>query len=201
MNRICVYCGSSPGARPEYRTAARQLGQIMVEQNIALVYGGGNVGLMGEIARAVLAGGGEVIGVIPRDLAVKEVAFTDLPDLRIVNNMHERKALMTKLADAFIALPGGLGTYEEFFEALTWNQLGFQIKPCGLLNVGGFYNKLLDFLGHATTEQFMRPEYRAMVLVDDDPAALLAKLNTYQPPTIDKADIARALDLIGNGQE
>jgi len=193
MKRICVYCGSSPGARPEYTVAARQLGQTLAQRNIELVYGGGNVGLMGEIARTVVAAGGHVIGVIPQDLADKEVAFKELADLRIVDNMHERKALMVKLADGFVALPGGFGTFEEFFEVVTWTQLGFQRKPCGLLNVGQYYSKLIEFLDHAVDEQFMRPEYRSIVLVDENVDALLDKLETYEPPKIDKAEIAKAL--------
>ena len=193
MKRICVYCGSSPGVRPEYILAARQLGQTLARRRVELVYGGGNVGLMGEIARAVVDAGGNVIGVIPRDLADKEVAFKELADLRIVNNMHERKALMVKLADGFIALPGGFGTFEEFFEVVTWTQLGFQRKPCGLLNVSQYYSKLIEFLDHTVAEQFIRPEYRAIVLVDENPDALLDKLATYEPPQIDKAKIARTL--------
>jgi hypothetical protein len=196
MKRICVYCGSSPGVRPEYAAAARQLGQTLAQRKIELVYGGGNVGLMGQIARAAVDAGGHVIGVIPQDLAAKEVAFKELADLRIVNNMHQRKALMVKLADGFIALPGGFGTLEEFFEVVTWTQLGFQRKPCGLLNVGQYYNSLIKFLDHAVAEHFMRPEYRAIVLVDENIDALLDKLNTYQPPTIDKAEIAKALSNI-----
>ena len=193
MKRICVYCGSSPGVRPEYILAARQLGQTLARRRVELVYGGGNVGLMGEIARAVVDACGNVIGVIPRDLADKEVAFKELADLRIVNNMHERKALMVKLADGFIALPGGFGTFEEFFEVVTWTQLGFQRKPCGLLNVSQYYSKLIEFLDHTVAEQFIRPEYRAIVLVDENPDALLDKLATYEPPQIDKAKIARTL--------
>jgi uncharacterized protein (TIGR00730 family) len=193
MKRICVYCGSSPGIRPEYILAARQLAQTLVRRDIELVYGGGNVGLMGEIARTMVELGGNVTGVIPRDLAEKEVAFKELADLRVVKNMHERKALMVKLADGFIALPGGFGTFEEFFEVVTWTQLGFQRKPCGLLNVCQYYTKLIEFLDHAVDEQFMRPEYRAIVLVDENPDALLDKLETYQPPSIDKAEIAKTL--------
>jgi uncharacterized protein (TIGR00730 family) len=193
MKRICVYCGSSPGTRPEYTAAARQLGQTLACRHIEMVYGGGKVGLMGEIARAVVEAGGHVIGVIPQDLADKEVAFKELTDLRIVNNMHERKALMVKLADGFIALPGGFGTFEEFFEVVTWTQLGFQRKPCGLLNVSQYYAKLIEFLNHAVDEQFMRPEYRSIVLVDENADVLLDKLETYEPPTIDKAEIAKAL--------
>ncbi|MBN1991194.1 MAG: TIGR00730 family Rossman fold protein [Anaerolineae bacterium] len=193
MKRICVYCGSSPGGRPEYVQAARELGRVLADRNIGLVYGGGNVGLMGELARTVLAANGEVIGVIPTSLAQKEVALTQIADLRLVNSMHERKALMADLADGFIALPGGLGTFEEFFEVITWAQLGLHAKPCGLLNVSQFYAKLIAFVDYAVQEQFIRPEYRAMILVDETPQTLLQKFAAYQPPQIDKARIALEL--------
>ncbi|MCB9107977.1 MAG: TIGR00730 family Rossman fold protein [Anaerolineales bacterium] len=186
MKRICVFCGSSPGANPEYVEIARRLGHHLADRNIGLVYGGGRVGLMGKIAEAMLEKNGEVIGVIPKALAEKEVAFTRLADLRIVNSMHERKALMADLSDGFIALPGGLGTIEEFFEVLTWAQLGIHHKPCGLLNVGCYYTKLLDFLAHTAQEQFVGTESLSMILVDDDPDALLQKFERYRPPKIDK---------------
>ena len=187
MKRICVFCGSSPGARPEYAQAARQLDQALTSRDIGLIYGGGRVGVMGEIADAVLKAGGEVIGVIPRGLVDKEVAFTELSDLRVVPSMHERKALMVELSDAFIGLPGGLGTFEEFFEVLTWAQLSIHQKPCGLLNVCGYYTALMSFLNHAVDEQFIEPEHRCMLLVDDNPEALLRKFEEYQPPKLDKA--------------
>jgi uncharacterized protein (TIGR00730 family) len=187
MNRICVFCGSSPGARPEYVTAARQLGRTLAGKGIGLVYGGAKVGTMGQLASAALEAGGEVIGVIPQDLVKKEVAFTELENLHVVGSMHERKARMVDLADGFIALPGGLGTFEEFFEALTWAQLGLHHKPCGLLNVCGYYDRLIAFLDHAVAEQFVRAEYRAMALVDEEPDRLLAKFAAYRPPEIDKA--------------
>ncbi|MFC1975689.1 TIGR00730 family Rossman fold protein [Chloroflexota bacterium] len=193
MKRICVYCGSSPGAQPEYIQAARQLSRTLVSRNIGLVYGGASVGAMGEIAKAVIEANGDVIGVIPRDLAKKEVAFTELTDLRIVDSMHERKALMVELSDGFIALPGGLGTFEEFFEVLTWAQLGLHTKPCGLLNVRQYFTKLMDFLDHAVAEQFVRPEYRSMVLIDENSDDLLKKFKTYEPPKIDKASLALLL--------
>ncbi|MCB9078405.1 MAG: TIGR00730 family Rossman fold protein [Anaerolineaceae bacterium] len=194
MKRICVFCGSSPGARPEYVAAARQLGQLLAARNIGLVYGGGRVGLMGKLAEAVLEKNGEVIGVIPKALADKEVAFTRLADLRIVNSMHERKALMADLADGFIALPGGLGTIEEFFEVLTWAQLGIHHKPCGLLNVGHYYTQLLEFLAHTAQERFVETETLATILVDDDPDTLLQKFERYQPPKIDKVSWALGLN-------
>jgi uncharacterized protein (TIGR00730 family) len=187
MKRICVFCGSSPGARPEYVQAARQLGHALVKKNITLVYGGASVGVMGVIAKTVLEAKGDVIGVITRGLVEKEVAFTQLSDLRIVDSMHERKALMVELSDGFIALPGGLGTIEEFFEVLTWAQLGLHTKPCGLLNVCQYYTKLMDFLDHSVDEQFVEGEHRSMVLVDENPEVLLKKFEAYQPPKIDKA--------------
>ena len=187
MKRICVYCGSSPGGRPEYIEAARQLGQTLVQHGLGLVYGGGYVGTMGQLAQSVLEAGGEVIGVIPKDLADRELAFAALADLRVVDSMHERKALMADLADGFIALPGGLGTLEEFSEVLTWAQLGHHTKPCGLLNVCQYYTPLLQFLNHAVDEQFIRSEHQAMVMVDDQPDQLLRRFAAYQPPKLDKA--------------
>jgi uncharacterized protein (TIGR00730 family) len=187
MKRICVFCGSSPGARLEYVAIARQLGRTLARKGIGLVYGGAKVGTMGHLAKAALEAGGEVIGVIPEQLVAKEVAFTELANLQIVGSMHERKARMVELSDGFIALPGGLGTFEEFFEALTWAQLGLHHKPCGFLNVCGYYDKLIAFLDHAVAQQFVKSEYRAMVLVDEDPEGLLEKFAAYRPPEIDKA--------------
>jgi uncharacterized protein (TIGR00730 family) len=166
---------------------AKHLGNVLVRRNIGLVYGGGNVGMMGEIARAVFEDGGEVIGVIPKALAEKEVAFTELSDLRVVSSMHERKALMADLSDGFIALPGGLGTIEEFFEVLTWAQLGMHQKPCGLLNVRQYYDKIIEFLEHAVNQQFIKSEHHSIVLIDEHPEGLLEKFETYQPPKVDKA--------------
>ena len=187
MERICVFCGSSPGAKPEYSEAALELGHALADKNIGLVYGGGNVGLMGKIAKAVLEKGGKVTGVIPKALAEKEVAFTELDDLRIVGSMHERKALMADLSDGFIALPGGLGTIEEFVEVLTWAQLGIHQKPCGLLNVCQYYKKFSDFIDHVTDQNFLEKGHRDIVLVDDNPQSLLKKFESYCPPNIDKA--------------
>jgi len=187
MRRICVFCGSSPGARPEYLQAAKQLGYTLASKDIGLVYGGARVGMMGKIAESVLEKGGEVTGVIPKGLVEKEVAFTELADLRVVDSMHERKALMADLSDGFIALPGGLGTIEEFFEVLTWAQLGIHPKPCGLLNVKQYYDRLLDFLDHSVEEKFVELEHRSMILVDENPKRLLKKFETYLPPKIDKA--------------
>jgi uncharacterized protein (TIGR00730 family) len=187
MKRICVFCGSSPGARPEYAQAARQLGQALADRGIGLVYGGGRVGLMGEIADSVLEAGGEVIGVVPQGLVDKEVAFTELSDLRVVPSMHERKALMVELSDAFIALPGGLGTFEEFLEVLTWAQLSLHQKPCGLLNVAGYFAALMSFLDHAVDEQFIKTEHRSILLIDESSEALLDRIEAYQLPKVDKA--------------
>jgi uncharacterized protein (TIGR00730 family) len=185
MKHICVFCGSNLGAQPEYVEAARHLGQVLAARQITLVYGGARVGTMGEIADSVLAAGGHVIGVIPQALADK-VAHPGLSDLRVVPSMHERKALMADLADGFIALPGGLGTFEEFFEVLTWAQLGMHHKPCGLLNVRGYYQPLMDFLDQAVAQRFLKAEHRAMALIDDDPVRLLDQFRTYRPPSINK---------------
>lgn len=186
IKRLCVYCGSSPGKKSEYGAAARQLGSIMVSKNIDLVYGGASVGVMGEIADSVIKGGGEVIGVIPQTLLEKEVAHTGISDLRVVDSMHERKALMAELSDGFIALPGGLGTIEEFFEVMTWAQLGMHQKPCGLLNVCQYYQKLIDFLNHAVTERFLKEVHRSLVLVEESPGALLQKFEAYETPEVAK---------------
>ena len=188
MKRVCVFCGSSPGNHPAYRQAADELGRGLAERGWGLVFGGGWVGLMGQVAKAVMAAGGEAIGVIPQALLDQKLAYSELSDLRVVNSMHERKALMADLADGFIALPGGYGTLEEFFEVLTWAQLGIHHKPCGLLNVNGYFDRLGDFLDHAMEQQFIRPEHRSMMVVDDRPARLLERLETYQAPQVDKAD-------------
>ena len=183
---ICVFCGSSFGARPVYRETAQYVGRILAERGIQLVYGGGCVGLMGAMADATLHHGGRVIGVIPESLVAKEVAHKGLPDLRVVESMHERKALMAELSDAFIALPGGFGTYEEFCEVLTWGQLGLHRKPFGLLNVAGFYDPLLALFDHAVAEEFIRPVHRDLVTVETDFEKLLERLANFQPPAIAK---------------
>jgi len=193
LKRICVFCGSSPGAKPEYLASARQLGQTLVQRKLGLVYGGARVGIMGEIAKTVHDLNGEVTGVIPRELFEKEVAFTSLSDLRVVETMHERKALMAELSDGFIALPGGLGTIEEFFEVLTWGQLNFHQKPCGLLNVAHYYDRLLDFMDVMLDQKFIDADHRQSLLVEDAPNALLDRFENYHPPQSDKA--AWALNL------
>ncbi len=186
MQRICVFCGSSPGANSTYAELANRLGGVLARRSLSLVYGGGNVGLMGLLANAVLKEGGHVIGVIPQALVDLEVAHMNLPDLRIVSSMHERKALMADLADGFIALPGGIGTLEEFCEILTWAQLGLHQKPCGLINAAGYFDHLIAFLNHAVTERFFRPEHRSMVLIEDDPETLIARCERYQAPQLEK---------------
>ncbi|HVN53759.1 MAG TPA: TIGR00730 family Rossman fold protein [Anaerolineaceae bacterium] len=187
LKRICVFCGSSPGANSEYLEVARQLGETLARRNLTLVYGGAKVGLMGQVARAALAAGGQVIGVIPRSLLDMEVAYTDVGTLHVVGSMHERKSMMADLSDSFIALPGGLGTIEEFFEVLTWAQLGFHQKPCGLLNIGGYYDHLLKFLDVAVREEFIDQAHREMVLVDTTAAGLLDQFARYAPPKSSKA--------------
>ncbi len=186
MKRICVFCGSSSGSRPEYRTAAENLGVAMVKRNIGLVYGGGNVGLMGIIADAVLKAGGEAVGVIPENLVAREVGHKGLTKLHVVRSMHERKALMADLSDAFIAMPGGFGTLEEFCEVLTWSQLGLHAKPCGILNILDFYTPLLRMFDHAVNEQFLKPENRALVLSRESAAALLQALEEWRPVRVEK---------------
>ncbi|HEX7183685.1 MAG TPA: TIGR00730 family Rossman fold protein [Thermoanaerobaculia bacterium] len=186
MRRICVFCGSSPGASPAYAEAAQAMGAALAARGLGLVYGGGNVGLMGVVADAAMAGGGEVIGVIPRALEAREVAHAGITDLRVVGSMHERKALMAELADGFIALPGGIGTLEEWFEIWTWAQLGIHSKPFGLLNAAGYFDSLLTFLDRTVEERFVRTEYRAMVLVGDRPEPLLDRMAAYEPPVIPK---------------
>jgi uncharacterized protein (TIGR00730 family) len=186
MKRVCVYCGSSIGAQPIYREMAEAMGALLARRGIGLVYGGGNVGLMGVVADAALAAGGEVIGVIPHSLANREIAHAGVTDLRVVDSMHTRKAMMAELSDAFIAMPGGVGTFEEFFEAVTWTQLGVHRKPCGLLNVGGFYAPLAAFIDQAVTEGFIKPVHRAMIVVDDDPERLLNSLATVKLPDVPK---------------
>ncbi len=183
MKRIAVYCGSNKGVRPEYAAAAQALGTLLAREKIELVYGGGSVGLMGIVADAALAHGGHVIGVIPQKLHLREITHGGLPDLRVVNTMHERKALMAELADGFIALPGGYGTFEELFEVLAWSQLGWHTKPFGLLNVADFYAPLLKFLDHTRDEGFIRPQHRALVLVADDAKQLLGQLKNFRPPS------------------
>jgi hypothetical protein len=182
MKRVCVFCGSSTGARPAYAAATRRLAAELVRRGLGLVYGGGSVGLMGVVADAVLARGGEVIGVIPRPLATRELAHGGLSSMHVVDSMHERKATMAQLADAFVALPGGLGTLEETLEILTWAQLGIHRKPVGVLDVDGYWRPLRELLGHAVQEGFMAAENAALLLLATTPAALLDRLAAWTPP-------------------
>lgn len=184
--RLCVFCGSSSGQDPVYLAAARSLGETLAAQGIELVYGGASVGLMGAVADAALEKGGLVIGVMPQALVDKEIAHRSLSDLRVVGSMHERKALMAELADGFIALPGGLGTFEELFEVWTWAQLGYHRKPCAILNAGGFYDKLTDFLDDVVERGFVKAIHRAMLIVEEEPASLIAAVRAYEPPKVDK---------------
>ena len=186
IRRLAVFCGSNPGGRPEYVNAARSLGALLCERGIGVVYGGSSVGLMAALADTMLENHGDIIGVIPRMLVEREVANNALSDLRIVESMHERKALMAELADGFMALPGGIGTLEEFFEIWTWGQLGMHDKPCGLLNVAGYFDGLLEFLDRAVAEKFVRDVHRGMVVVESDPADLLARFEAYEPPRVVK---------------
>jgi len=187
VKRICVFCGSSEGARPAYAAAARRLGGELVARKLGLVYGGCAVGLMGVVADAVLEAGGEAIGVIPEPLVARELAHTRLTELRIVGSMHERKATMASLVDGFIALPGGLGTLEETFEILTWAQLGIHAKPVGVLDVEGYWDGLRRLLAHAVAERFVRPEYAALLLFGDEPAALLDRFADWPAPDVGRA--------------
>ena len=186
MKRICVFCGSSAGSQAEYRACAQQLGNELARRKIGLVYGGGNVGLMGAIADSVLQAGGDAIGVIPEHLMTREVGHKRLTKLHIVHSMHERKALMADLSDAFIALPGGFGTLEEFCEVLTWSQLGLHAKPCGIVNVLGYYTPLLAMLDHAVQERFLKPQNRALVLAGDTPSELLQAFDDWRPVQVEK---------------
>lgn len=186
MKRVCVFCGSNSGAIQDFAGAARLLGHLLAGRNIALVYGGSSFGLMGELARAVLDEGGEVIGVTPSFLLEKEKPLGGLADLRVVSSMHERKALMEQLSDGFIALPGGLGTLEEFFEIVTWAQLGMHRKPCGILNVCNYYGKLIEFLDAAVEQLFIKPQNRDLFVVENEPDTLLNRFEKYQPPKVDK---------------
>ncbi|MGR9085933.1 MAG: LOG family protein [Gammaproteobacteria bacterium] len=184
INNICVYCGSSPGRTEAYADAARSLVRSLASRNIGLVYGGASVGIMGAVADHMLALGGKAVGVIPEALVRKEVAHDHLTELHITQSMHERKTLMAELADGFIALPGGLGTLEELFEIWTWAQLGIHDKPCGMLNVEGYFDPLIEFLDHAAAEQFVSPLHRSLLLVERDPEALIGRLVGYRAPRL-----------------
>jgi hypothetical protein len=192
MRSVCVFCGSSAGNDPRFAHSASEFGSLLAKEGITLVYGGGHVGLMGILADAALANGGKVIGVIPRALWDREVGHRNLTELHVVETMHERKAMMASLADAFVALPGGLGTLEEIFEVWTWAQLGIHDKPVGFLDVDGFYAPLLTFLDHGVGAGFVRAPHRAMAIVDGDGASLLQRMSEYQPPKVTKWITAQA---------
>ena len=183
-DRICVFCGSQMGTAPAYRQAATALGSEMVRRGLGVVYGGGSVGLMGVLADCVLDSGGEIIGVIPEALATKELLHPRVGDMRRVADMHQRKALMAELADAFIALPGGYGTFEELFEIVTWAQLGFHRKNVGLLNVAGYFDPLVELIEHAIREEFITPAHRELIVVESEPARLLDRLATHEMPVV-----------------
>lgn len=191
LKHVCVYCGSGAGGHDGYAEAARALGRALVGQGIGLIFGGGRIGMMGVLAETVLAGGGEAIGVIPKHLEEQGLGLATVTKLHIVETMHLRKALMADLADAFIALPGGFGTAEEFFEALTWAQLSLHAKPCGLLNTKGYFDPLIRFVDHAVQEGFIHPTHRDLMLVDRCPDALLARLRSYEASAPDKVAVNR----------
>jgi uncharacterized protein (TIGR00730 family) len=184
MKRVCVFCGSAPGRDPGYAAAAQALGRLLPDRGLELVYGGSHVGLMGILADAALAAGGTAVGVIPRGLQTRELAHQGLTELRVVGSMHERKATMAELADGFLALPGGMGTLEETAEVLTWAQLGIHRKPVGLLDVAGYWRPLVDFFDHAAAEGFLKPEHRALVLVEAEPARLLDRMAAWAAPPL-----------------
>jgi uncharacterized protein (TIGR00730 family) len=186
IHRLAIFCGSNPGARPDYVKAARTFGAMLASRGIGVVYGGSSVGLMSALAESVLDELGDIIGVIPRMLVEREVAHKTLSDLRVVGSMHERKALMAELSDGFVALPGGIGTLEEIFEIWTWAQLGMHDKPCGLLNIAGYFDPLLEFLDRAVEEKFVRDVHRSMLIVESDPESLLARFEAYDPPRVVK---------------
>lgn len=186
MKHLCVFCGSNSGAIPAFEEAARAMGAMLARRDITLVYGGGNIGLMGAIGDAVMAAGGKAIGIIPEALMRKEHGHRGITELRVVKSMHERKAMMADLADGFVAMPGGYGTLEEYCEVLTWTQLGFHRKPCGLLNVAGFYDPLLAFFDRATDQKFVRAEHRTLVLAGTDPEKLIDRMSAWKPPPVQK---------------
>lgn len=186
LHRICVYCGSSAGNHPAHRATALAIGGLLAREGITVVYGGGNVGLMGAVADGALAAGGKVIGVIPQSLLEKELGHRSVTELHVTGSMHERKQMMVDLSDGFIALPGGFGTLDELFETLTWLQLGFHDKPVGLLNANGFFDGLTTFITHMSREGFLKPEHADCVLVESDAEKLLARMRTFRPPDLGK---------------
>ncbi len=198
MKSIAVFCGSCFGTDPAFRSQAKRLGLLMARENIGLIYGGGDVGLMGEIANTMMGAGGHVIGIIPEALARMELANRNISELRVVSSMHERKAMMADLADAFIALPGGVGTLDEFAEIVTWAQIGFHRKPCGMLNVNRYFDHLIDFFDTAVEQRFFRPEHRSMIVIETEPEALLKGLSAYEPPPVIDRDFVTRERLSGS---
>jgi uncharacterized protein (TIGR00730 family) len=186
LTSVAVYCGSSPGADPGFTAAASALGRSLARRGIRVVYGGGHVGLMGVLADAARSEGGEVHGVITRALEAKEIAHSSLTSLKVVETMHERKAAMADLADGFVMMPGGFGTLDEFFEVVTWTQLGVHVKPCGILNVNGFFDPLLAQIAQAAEQRFLRPDHRDLVIVEQDPGRLIDRLGSWVPVVVDK---------------
>src|SRR3954471_20661444 len=186
MNRICVFCGTNPGSRPEYGAAARKLGTVLAEQGNELVYGGASVGIMGELADSVHEHGGQVTGIIPQQLMEKEAAHTGIANLIVVASMHQRKSQMADMSDGFIALPGGIGTLEGLFEVLTWAQLGIHAKPSGILNVAGYFDGLIGFLDHAVREGFLTEAHRDAIMIESDPVELLQRMHAYTAPEGEK---------------
>ena len=186
MRSVCVFCGSNMGTRPEYRAVAEATGELLARDGVRLVFGGGAVGLMGVVAAAAMRAGGEVVGVIPAALDRREIANRAITELHVVDTMHERKALMAQLSDGFVALPGGLGTFEELLEVLTWAQLGIHAKPIGMLNVAGFYDPLLAFLASAVDAGFLRPQHLDLLVAETDPARLLDRMREHRPPAVEK---------------
>lgn len=182
LTRLCVFCGTNAGNRPDYGVAARALGALLAAEGIELVYGGASVGIMGELADAVQEGGGHVTGIIPQQLVQKEAAHRGIPDLIVVASMHQRKSQMADLSDGFVALPGGIGTLEGFLEILTWGQLGIHAKPCGILNIAGYFDALTGFLDHAVQEGFLTEAHRGQIMVESDPRRLLDRMRAYSPP-------------------
>lgn len=186
LRRLCVFCGSNVGAKEEYAEAAKQLASALAAENISLVYGGAKIGLMGVLADAILNYGGEAIGVMPQSLVEEDIAHTGISRLHIVNSMHERKALMAEISDGFILFPGGIGSLDEFFEIITWAQVGLHSKPCGILNIENYYDQLFKFLDYAVTEQFLKPVHRSMLMVENSPQQLLKAFMNYKAPMITK---------------
>lgn len=184
LHTVCIFCAAGDGRNPVYVKQALEMGRYLAESGRRIVYGGGRTGLMGALAEGALAAGGEIVGIMPKHLVDHEVAHTGLTELRVVASMHERKALLAELSDGFLAMPGGLGTLEELFEIWTWGQLGLHRKPYGVLNVNGYFTPLLQFLDHAVAEQFVRPEYRALLVVDSEPSALIARMEGMEPPPL-----------------